>query len=228
MCVSACGKLPSMRRARGIVLLGQQPHVVARGEQALEQSLAFVVAVRAGPELSASQNEQGRNVPSPGGSAVDAGVGRVAQHEAVDHQLALDGLDGAAHARIVGRQEAHLRNQEQAGVQMRRAVRLHERVASRVEARAQTCAWIASRTFRQRSTGPSSPKRSAVLDRAVERHPRHHLGVSEVAPRPAHLPDALVGLLPVRFQEFEQGPLDPPRVRLRLQARARAPGAGCP
>ncbi len=47
---------------------------------------------------------------------------------------------------------------------------------------------------------------------AVEGDPRHHLGVHEVPPRPAHLPDALVGLVPVLLQEAEQRPLQRPGV----------------
>ena len=46
----------------------------------------------------------------------------------------------------------------------RRAVRLHERVrASRSNARSQTSSWIASRSARQWSTGPSRPNCSALF-----------------------------------------------------------------
>ena len=39
---------------------------------------------------------------------------------------------------------------------------------------------------------------------AVEGDPRHDLGVDEVAPRATHLPQALVGIRPVTFEESEQ------------------------
>ena len=41
-------------------------------------------------------------------------------------------------------------------------------------------------------------------DGAVERDPRHHLGVGEVLSRAAHLPDALVGPLPSVLEEIEE------------------------
>jgi hypothetical protein len=48
--------------------------------------------------LSASQNEQARNAPSPGRQPVaggrGVGVGAVAEHEAVDDEVALEGRHG--------------------------------------------------------------------------------------------------------------------------------------
>src|SRR6202008_3750861 len=42
------------------------------------------------------------------------------------------------------------------------------------------------------------------LDRAVDRHPRHDLGVCEVTPAAAHLPDAVVGPLPHALDELDE------------------------
>ena len=80
---NACGKLPSMPLGDRVVLLGQQADVVAQRQQPLEQRARLVGAARAARRLSASQNEQGRNAPSPGGRPSTAVVGPVAQHEAV-------------------------------------------------------------------------------------------------------------------------------------------------
>ena len=44
----------------------------------------------------------------------------------------------------------------------------------------------------------------------IDRHPGHDLGVSEVAATAAHLPDALVGVLPDLAQVLDEGP---PRAR---------------
>ena len=60
-----------------VVLLGEQPDVVGQAEQPLEQRAGLVGAPDACARLSASQNEQGRNAPSPGGQAVDRAVGSV-------------------------------------------------------------------------------------------------------------------------------------------------------
>ena len=125
--------------------------------------------------------------------------------EAVVHELALDRLDGAEHPRVVGGQEADERDHQQAGVESLRAVGLHEGVALGVEAAARRPrAWISSRIARQRVDGPVEPEPLDRLDRAVERDPGHHLRVGEVPARAAHLPDALVGLVPGRLEELEQ------------------------
>src|SRR6266850_5289050 len=53
-----------------------------------------------------------------------------------------------------------------------------------------------------RFAGTAAPLQN--LDRAVEGYPRHDFRMGEVLPRPAHLPDALVRLIPNPGQVFEQ------------------------
>ena len=93
-----------------------------------------------------------------------------------------------------------------------RAVELGEGVAFGVEAVRQTSAWIVSRSARQRSTGPCRPVRSTRLDHPVAADPRHHLGVDEVPAGAAHLPEAVVGLVPVALEEVQQCDLQVPGV----------------
>ena len=93
---------------------------------------------------------------------------------------------------------------------------------SRSKPRAQTSAWISSRSSRQRSTGPSRPNCSTALTAAVEGDPGHHLRVHEVLAAAAHLPDALVRLLPDLLQVLQQRALQVPAVLVRSEA---APGA---
>ena len=93
--------------------------------------------VDAGPDAAywcASQNEQARNGCSPPGQPVDVGLGAVAQQQAVVQQVVLERGDGAEHPRVVGRDEPDLRQLQQRGVDLGRAVVLHERVALGVEA----------------------------------------------------------------------------------------------
>jgi hypothetical protein len=61
------------------------------------------------------------------------------------------------------------------------------------------------------------------LDGAVEGDPGHHLGVGELAPRAAHLPDALVGLAPGGLEVVHQGDLAAPdaAVDVTLKPRGR-------
>lgn len=49
-----------------------------------------------------------------------------------------------------------------------------------------------------------------ALDHHVERYPAHHLGVDEVLPLSARLPDPVVGLLPGFFQVLGEPPLQLP------------------
>jgi hypothetical protein len=62
------------------------------------------------------------------------------------------------------------------------------------------------------------PEGLHILDRPIESHPGHHLGVGELAARPAYFPDTFIRLLPVRLQELEQRHLYFPCCRLRVQA----------
>ncbi len=50
--------------------------------------------------------------------------------------------------------------------------------------------------------------------RAIERHPGHQLRVREMPARPAHFPDAFIRLAPRRFEEFHDGALQLPRIRV--------------
>ena len=57
------------------------------------------------------------------------------------------------------------------------------------------------------------------LDAAIERAPRHDLGVCELLALTADLPDPVVRLLPMRLEEFEQDALKRPRIGVLLEAR---------
>ena len=134
-CENACGKLPIIRFASVSYSSEKMPTSFCRPRRRSNSSSASFSRPMSA-RLSTSQNVVSRNVPSPGGKTVDRVVvgGRVALHEPVDHQLALDGLDGADDPRIGRRQEADAGEHEQAGVELVGAVVLHEAVLLRVEA----------------------------------------------------------------------------------------------
>src|SRR5206468_8854321 len=60
-------------------------------------------------------------------------AGVVAQHQTIDQKLAFDRRDRAAHARILRRQEAELGDQQQAGIEVTRAVALDEAAEIAIE-----------------------------------------------------------------------------------------------
>ena len=212
----------------GVILLGEEPEVVADRQEALEQRFRVGEATHhrvVVDEPEAADQECGLVA----GQAVDAGVGRVAVDEAVAGQPALDRGDRRQHARIVGRQEAHVRDQQHARVERVGAVRLRERAdALVVPARQQ----VGADVLAQRAPARQSlyecrrrvlPEPLDVLDAAIHRHPRHQLGVDEVqVALAADLPDALVGLLPDPLDEVDDHRQLIPRNRRVARDAARA------
>ena len=57
------------------------------------------------------------------------------------------------------------------------------------------------------------------LDAAIERAPRHDLRMREMLPLAANFPDPIVGLIPIRLEEFEQHALKRPSVGILLEPR---------
>jgi hypothetical protein len=93
-----------------IVFFREQANIVAQREQALEQGACFDLAVLqpvivGKPKAARKKNTFSRR------QAVNFRSRSIAQHKAVYHELPLDRRDGAAHARIVCRQEANERYQ---------------------------------------------------------------------------------------------------------------------
>src|SRR6266852_7781097 len=115
-----------------IVLFREQADIIAKRQQAFEQGARFRVAVLqrvvvGKPETAGKEDTFSRR------ETVDACLGSVPQHEAIDHELPLDRRDGAAHTWIVRRQEAHERHQQQARIELAPAEALGEGVAALVE-----------------------------------------------------------------------------------------------
>ena len=134
-CEKACGKLPIRRFAFGVVLLGEHADVVLQAAETLEQLARLLLAADEGKVVDQPERRhQERSLA--GGKTVDRVVvgRRIALHEPVDHQLALDGIDGADDPRIVGREEPDAGEHEQAGVELVGSVVLDEAVLLLVEA----------------------------------------------------------------------------------------------
>ena len=118
---------------------------------------------------------------------------------------------------VVRRQEADDRDHQRRRVEPARAVGLGEAAALGVEAA------LADLTVDAVAQLAPAVHRPVVVEAlhgphgAVEGHPGHDLGVDEVAPLAADLPDPLVGLLPGLLEEGEERELEPPRRRLGRQ-----------
>src|SRR4029453_9919805 len=143
-----------------------------------------------------------------------------ATDEAVVDETLLDRRHGAAYAWVFRRKEAHERHEEQARVERRRTVRLHERAELLVET-APADVLVDARAERTPAFGRAVELE--LLRRAhgaVEPHPRHHLRVREVPAPAAHLPDAFVRLLPDLGEVLEERSLQRPAGVAAREARA--------
>ena len=129
-CENACGKLPSWRFATGSYSSASRPTSFDTASSRSNSRRRLVDAALQ-LEILDEPEAAGEEHAFAGRQAVLALLGPIAQHEAVDDELAFDRRDGAADPRIVVRQEADHRDQQQARVECGRPVRLHERVARR-------------------------------------------------------------------------------------------------
>src|SRR6476659_5301801 len=105
-------KIAEVAPARGVVLLGQQTHVIAELEQSFEQTHGVVVApdqdVRIDEPEAASQERALARFET----IVDT-LRTVPKHETVDAQFPLDRLDGRDVTGVVRSNEPELAEQEQ-------------------------------------------------------------------------------------------------------------------
>ena len=160
------GEVPDEPPASDVVLLGEQAEVVPERRAAARRAPP--------PRRGGLQREHldeperaRKERPFAGREAVDADVllvGAVALDEAVAHQLPLDRRDRAHDPRVVRGEEADDRHQQQARVEPRRAVGLHERAELRVEPLAADLVvdLVAERApALDRAVEPVAPRRSA-------------------------------------------------------------------
>ena len=115
----------------GIVLLGEQPHVIAEVEEPLEQLACLVYLSLPGenlnePERAREEHALARWEP------VDVAVlvGEVTKDKAVDGELAADRCDGGDEPLVARRQEPDQGHQEDARVERVGAIGLRERLLS--------------------------------------------------------------------------------------------------
>src|SRR5262245_62902264 len=112
-----------------VVLLREQPEVVPKRKQALEQGVCRPATtdqrqVVHQPETAREEGSFARRKPIRGVLVRD-----VAHHESVAHQLPLNRVDGTHHARIGGGQKPDLWDEQQGGVELLGSVILRESVS---------------------------------------------------------------------------------------------------
>ena len=204
-------KVPRLAARCAVVFLGQETKVVSEPEQPPEESESIVVAAQqvqtvGHPERTRQEGALTRLEPVHRLGSLRA----VPQHQAVLGQLSLDSFNGRADPVVCDGQEPDQGDQQEAGVQLIRPVVLRERTHIAVVALGR---YLFVDLLPQGPPGLHWPFVTEFIDHAhgpVHRHPGHDLGVGELPPRTAHLPDTFVGLAPRRLDELHQLQLETP------------------
>jgi hypothetical protein len=180
----------------GIKFLRQQSDIVATREQTLKQSSRIFVSIL--QKIVVDQPKAARQEGALAGrETVDAVLGFIPQDKLIlDKEPLLNCFESSANPWVIGRKKTDERNQKQARIQALRAEGLHEAIDLPVEP--------ALTNFRVNLIGDPSPFSPRLMKRlglygarrAVERDPRHHLGMHEVLSLATHFPNAFVRLPP--------------------------------
>src|SRR3954452_9184990 len=119
----------------------------------------------------------------------------VAKQETVDAQLALDRRDGRDEPRIVCRQKADNRHEQDAGVELVRSVRLGEGLLALAPTAPEHLIPDLITELPPAIHGAVAPELFMDTDGTIECHPGHHLRMGKIPYRPADFPDTGVCLL---------------------------------
>src|SRR5207302_1177837 len=108
-----------------IVLLAEQADIIAQAQQAIEQVSRLLEPLL--QDIGIDQPEAaGQEGALAGRQTVLHLRGVVAHHESLPQEPLLDGADGAADARIIGREESDAGQQQQTRIELLRPVGLNE------------------------------------------------------------------------------------------------------
>ena len=194
-----------------VVLLGQQAEVVAQVEEPLEELAGIVVTTQQRQAVSHPERA-GQEGTFSAGEAVDLARvrGAIAEDEVPFDQLSLDGLDRPPHPRVSRREESDQRDHQQAGIERIGPVVLGERSLRGVESLFAHLVVDLGPDLAPPFDRPLFVMLLDRLDRPVECHPGHDLGVGEVATGSPDLPNTVVRFTPAGLQERQQRPLQLP------------------
>ncbi|OUD96467.1 hypothetical protein CMMCAS03_00465 [Clavibacter michiganensis subsp. michiganensis] len=193
----------------GVVLLREEPDVVAEGHEPLHERAAVGLAAGTGVLLDEPERAGEERVLA-GGQAVDPRARVVAQQEALVHQRPLHPLHGGEHARVVVGAEAGLGEDQERGVHRRRAVVLAEGAGLGIHAPVEDLVAHPVAQVLPLLHRAVEPVPLDALHGAVEGRPDHGPRVGEVLLGAADLPDAAVLPLPVVLDEADERALQRP------------------
>src|SRR5580704_4934851 len=120
---------------------------------------------------------------------------------AILHEMGFDRFDRADYAGIVWWEKTNQRHHQGTSVKVMVSVILHEGIQTRVETFAANLLMNSITKFLPSRGIDSEPAHFRHFNQAIDGDPGHHLRVDEMAPRTAHLPNAIIRLLPSRLKE---------------------------
>src|SRR5215212_3179330 len=174
-------KVAELHLGPRILFFAQKAEIVTQSEQAIEQRLRFVQPALHGedfdqPERASQEDTFTRRQP------IDMLLllASVAKQETVDTQLASDRLDGRDESRIVRRQEADDRHEQDAGVELVRSVRLGEGLLALTPTVPEHLIPDLVTELSPAINGPVAPELFMDADGAIEGHPGHHLRMGKI------------------------------------------------
>jgi hypothetical protein len=184
----------------GIVLLRQEPDIIAQVQKPFEDVPRLVVSTLERKIVGKPEGAE-QECPLPFWQSVHVSSGDIAVDETVANQSSLNVVHCPSHSWICRRQEADERKHQQTGIRLLRPVILNERIDGWIE----TLAADILMDLRSEATPfggiPLEPELFDTLDGSVHGDPRHDFRVGELPSGTADFPNALVGFVPIAFKE---------------------------
>src|SRR5215213_8205453 len=174
-------KVAELHPGPRIVFFAQEAEIVTQSEQAIEQRLRFVQ-----PALHSEDFDQPERASQEDAFArwepIDMLLilASVAKQETVDTELASDRFDGRDESRIVRRQEADDRHEQNAGVELVRSVRLGEGLLAFTPTAPEHLILDLVAELPPAIHAAVASELFVDADGAIEGYPGHHLRVGEV------------------------------------------------
>ena len=139
------------------------------------------------------------------------------QHKSIPHHVFFESSQGAANARVGGRQEPHRGQQQDTGIEQLRAVGLDERVLPGIKT---LLADIAADLVAQASPAiewPVVAEFFGALNGAIECDPGHHFRRDIMPGLPTSLPDAVIRLIPYLLEMLDHRACERPGFVIEFQ-----------
>src|SRR6185312_17168624 len=187
------GEIPQHAFFHRIVFLGIKPDIIGQSLQPVEQPERLLAPAHEGVIVH-QQEGAGQEGSLARWQTINPGTRLVAAHQPLANKALFDLSHGRLDTLVRGGKKTNQRQKQQRRIQILAAVMLHEIVPLGIHTVLADVAMNAPR-----HAAPMRPLRRRYSRRTrstIESHPGHHLGMHEMLPRAAYLPDTLVRQAP--------------------------------